>query len=82
MSKVGECLTNIATSNRDELCNCILVVSRSDNVANRLLEHKKTGDPGVCVKFLHGEESKSALDDLYRRPQAINAGFADIDRLV
>jgi hypothetical protein len=38
MSKFGECLTTIVISNRkgNQLCNRILVVSASDNVANRL----------------------------------------------
>jgi aspartate kinase len=80
MSKFGECLKNIIIGNRkgDELYNRILVVSAYDNVTNCLLEHKKTGEPGVYVKFLHGEDYEAALDDLCRRLQAINAGFADI----
>jgi hypothetical protein len=49
----------ISNHTENELCNRIFVVSGYDSVANRLLEHKKTG---VYVKFFPGEEDHPAFD--------------------
>ncbi|MEZ5071105.1 MAG: aspartate kinase, partial [Bacteroidales bacterium] len=56
----------------------ILVVSAYNNVTNWLLEHKKTGEPGVYDLFRRGENYKQALQDLLEKLLAINAGFASI----
>lgn len=80
MSQFQDVLHNIIKGNRhpDELYNRIFVVSAYNNVTNWLLEHKKTGEPGIYNKFLNGEDYSSALDAFCQRLLLINDGFADI----
>jgi len=80
MSQFQDVLNNIIKGNRkgDALYNRIFVVSAYNNVTNWLLEHKKTGEPGIYHKFLQGEDFSSALDDFCKRLLLINDGFADI----
>ena len=80
MSQFQDVLKNIIIGNRknDELYNRIFVVSAYNNVTNWLLEHKKTGEPGIYNKFLNGEDFSSALDSFSKRLLLINDGFADI----
>lgn len=80
MSQFQDVLQNIIKGNRknDELYNRIFVVSAYNNVTNWLLEHKKTGEPGIYNKFLNGEDYSSALDSFAQRLLLINDGFADI----
>lgn len=79
MSQFQDVLQNIIKGDRegDELYNRIFVVSAYNNVTNWLLEHKKTGEPGIYNKFLSGEDYSSALDQLCKRLLLINDGFAD-----
>ncbi|WP_294068713.1 aspartate kinase [Proteiniphilum sp. UBA1028] len=79
MSQFQDVLQNIIIGNRrgDELYNRIFVVSAYNNVTNWLLEHKKTGEPGIYNKFLNGEDYSSALDSFCQRLLLINDGFAD-----
>lgn len=74
MSQFGECLNNIIKLNRTEetMYNRIFVVSAYNNVTNWLLEHKKTGEPGVYTQFLHNEEYEIALDELCNKLLHIN----------
>ncbi|MDR1527029.1 MAG: aspartate kinase [Dysgonamonadaceae bacterium] len=80
MSQFGDCLENIIQRNRTEqtLYNRIFVVSAYNHVTNWLLEHKKTGEPGVYAKFLHNEEYETALDELGSKLLAINRSMATI----
>ena len=80
MSQFQDVLQNIIKGNRKEkeLYNRIFVVSAYNNVTNWLLEHKKSGEPGIYNKFLNGEDYSMALDDLCQRLLLINDGFADI----
>ena len=79
MSQFQDVLQNIIRGNRkgDQLYNRIFVVSAYNNVTNWLLEHKKTGEPGIYNKFLNGEDYSSALDSFCQRLLLINDGFAD-----
>ncbi len=79
MSQFQEVMDNIIIGNRegDGVYNRIFVVSAYNNVTNWLLEHKKTGEPGIYKKFLVGEDYSSALDQLCKRLLLINDGFAD-----
>lgn len=74
MSQFGDCLNNIVKRNRTSatMYNRIFVVSAYNNVTNWLLEHKKTGEPGVYAKFLHNEEYETAMDELCDKLLAIN----------
>lgn len=79
MSQFHEVMNNIIIGKRknDELYNRIFVVSAYNNVTNWLLEHKKTGEPGIYNKFLNGEDFSRALDSFCQRLLLINDGFAD-----
>lgn len=80
MSQFKDVLENIIIGKRtpEDLYNRIFVVSAYNNVTNWLLEHKKTGEPGVYVKFLENEDYGIALDSLCQRLLLINKGFESI----
>jgi aspartate kinase len=80
MSKFQDILKNIIIGNRKkgDYYNRIFVVSAYANVTNWLLEHKKTGEPGVYAKFtVQGDYSK-ALDGVLKKLLKINRDFVDI----
>jgi len=80
MSQFGDCLNNIIKNGRTEenMYNRIFVVSAYNHVTNWLLEHKKTGAPGIYAKFLHNEEYEVAMDDLLTKLLEINQTFEPI----
>jgi len=80
MSKFKDVLENIIIGNRknEELYNRIFVVSAYNNVTNWLLEHKKTGEPGVYVQFLENADYSIGLDSLCQRLISINDDFKEI----
>lgn len=80
MSQFKDVLNNIIVGQRkaDEIYNRIFVVSAYNNVTNWLLEHKKTGEPGVYVQFLENGDYSTGLDSLCHRLLLINEGFKDI----
>ncbi|MDR2843651.1 MAG: aspartate kinase [Candidatus Symbiothrix sp.] len=77
MSQFGDCLCNVIKRNRTEstMYNRIFVVSAYNNVTNWLLEHKKTGEPGVYAKFRNNEDYETALDEICRKLLDINHSF-------
>lgn len=80
MSKFHDVLHNIVIGHRrpDEMYNRIFVVSAYNNVTNWLLEHKKTGAPGIYTRFLEHADYEGALEELCGRLIDINAQFTDI----
>lgn len=80
MSQFKDVLDNIIIGKRtgDDLYNRIFVVSAYNNVTNWLLEHKKTGEPGVYVQFLENSDYSIGLDSLCQRLLLINKGFEEI----
>ncbi|MDR2848824.1 MAG: aspartate kinase [Bacteroidales bacterium] len=80
MSKFGDVLRNIILGDRTEkdLYNRIFVVSAYSNVTNWLLEHKKSGQPGIYTRFYHNEEYETALDDICTKLIEINRSLADV----
>jgi aspartate kinase len=80
MSAFQDVLKNIIIGKRKpaEYYNRILVVSAYNNVTNWLLEHKKTGEPGIYVKFLNNQKYEAALDELLLKLIEINRRFEDI----
>ena len=80
MSQFGDVIKNIILGDgkSKDLYNRIFVVSAYSNVTNWLLEHKKTGDPGVYVQFLKNEDYSLSLDDLCLRLLEINKKFEQI----
>ncbi len=77
MSKFGDVLQNIIIGKRKskDYYNRIFVVSAYSGVTNWLLEHKKTGDPGVYDLFVNNEDYELALDDLLGKLLWINRTF-------
>src|ERR1035437_6388179 len=80
MSAFHDVLKNIIIGKRkpSDYYNRILVVSAYNNVTNWLLEHKKTGEPGIYVKFLNNEKYEVFLDELLSKLIEINRKFEDI----
>lgn len=80
MSQFKDVLNNIIIGKRksDELYNRIFVVSAYNNVTNWLLEHKKTGEPGVYVQFLENADYSIGLDSLCHRLIEINEKFTEL----
>ena len=80
MSKFGDVLENIIIrqAEKGNYYNRIFVVSAYSNVTNWLLEHKKTGEPGVYDLFVRGEGFEQALEELLKRLIAINRTFEEI----
>jgi aspartate kinase len=80
MSSFHDVLKNIIIGNRkpEDYNNRIFVVSAYNNVTNWLLEHKKTGEPGIYVKFLNNDNYETALDELLEKLKTINRLYTDI----
>jgi aspartate kinase len=80
MSQFEDVLKNIIARDLrpEKLFNRVFVVSAYNNVTNWLLEHKKTGEPGVYVKFVNNEDYDSALNDVLAKLIEINKGFAHL----
>lgn len=80
MSKFRDVLNNIILFGRKpgDYYNRIYVVSAYNNVTNWLLEHKKTGEPGIYMKFVNNEDYTGAMDGLLEKLIEINKGFEGI----
>lgn len=78
MSQFGDVLKNIMLKDRDRTLGRVYVVSAYAGVTNDLLEHKKTGAPGVYAKFAGGGDWAGALDALLGKLKGLNAGFAGV----
>ncbi|RPJ04172.1 MAG: aspartate kinase, partial [Spirochaetaceae bacterium] len=78
MSKFHEVLKNIIYIGGKAPKNRIFVVSAYNDVTNWLLEHKKTGEPGIYTRFIANQSYTQALDDLGKKLIEINQSFADI----
>jgi aspartate kinase len=81
MSKFGDVLQNIIIGQAPgkDFYNRIFVVSAYNNVTNWLLEHKKTGEPGVYDLFAKDQDYRTALDELLRKLIAINHSMKELD---
>ena len=78
MSRFGEVLNNVILKNKNDIYNRIYVVSAYSGVTNELLEHKKTGQPGIYQSFEQNEEYEPAMISLQDRLCELNRGFAGI----
>lgn len=80
MTKFGEVVENIVIrqAEGENYYQRIFVVSAYSNVTNWLLEHKKTGEPGVYELFVKGNGFGEALADLLQKLIAINRTFEGI----
>jgi len=81
MSRFKELMDNIFLENlkQNELYNRIFVVSAYSGMTNMLLEHKKTGEPGVYASFAKCDgEWKRLLENVRRKMLKINHFLEDI----
>jgi len=80
MSKFGDVLQNIIIrqAGGDNPYNRIFVVSAYNKVTNWLLEHKKTGEPGVYDFFVKSQDYSTELDRLLEKLIEINHGLEGI----
>jgi aspartate kinase len=74
MSRFDDVIKNIIIANRkpEQMYNRIFVVSAYNNVTNWLLEHKKSGDPGIYSEFESRGNYIEALDNLLGKLIQIN----------
>ena len=80
MSQFENVLKNIIIGNRKpgDYYKRIFVVSAYNNVTNWLLEHKKTREPGIYMKFVKREDYNIALEELLNKLLEINKTFENI----
>jgi aspartate kinase len=72
MSQFGEVLKNIMLRDPKNAYGRVYVVSAYSGVTNELLEHKKTGAPGIYARFANGENYGAAMDALVAKLKGIN----------
>jgi aspartate kinase len=72
MSRFDEVLRNIMLREPKHILGRVYIVSAYAGVTNQLLEHKKTGEPGVYARFAKGDNYGAALEALTGRLKAIN----------
>jgi len=78
MSRFDDVLKNIMMRDPAKVYGRVYVVSAYAGVTNQLLEHKKTGEPGVYAKFAAGDNYAAALEALLEKLKVINKGFAQL----
>jgi aspartate kinase len=78
MSRFDEVLRNIVLRDPKHVNGRVFVVSAYAGVTNELLEHKKTGQPGIYAKFAAGENYGAALEALLGKLKAINKDLAPL----
>ncbi len=80
MTKFQDVLKNIIIGTRKDfdLYNRVYVVSAYADVTNWLLEHKKTGVPGVYEKFVRNEDFNRNLQEVLNKLLEINRSFINI----
>lgn len=78
MSTFGEIVENVILRDKNDIYNRVYVVSAYGGITNDLLEHKKTGNPGIYKKFKDQRNYESALLKLKEKLYRINKGFVKI----
>ncbi len=78
MSRFDEVLRNIVLRDPARVHGRVYVVSAYAGVTNELLEHKKTGEPGIYARFAAGGDFGAQLDALTVKLKAINAQLAPL----
>ena len=80
MSSFADVIQNIilGKNQKNSLNNRIFVVSAYNNVTNWLLEHKKTGEPGVYSAFSSHGDYASALDQVLAKLLEINKSLSKL----
>jgi aspartate kinase len=78
MSRFDDVLRNIMLRDASRVYGRVYVVSAYAGVTNWLLEHKKTGEPGIYAQFAGGADYAAALEALRGKLVAINEGMAPL----
>ncbi len=80
MSRAPELVDTLFRGNRaaEEVYNRIFVVSAFGGITNMLLEHKKTGSPGVYARFASDDSGAGWQDSLHETSARMCAIHADI----
>lgn len=80
MTSFGDVLSNIIIGKRkpEEMYNRIFVVSAYGGVTNWLLEHKKTGEPGIYEKFVNDENYNEGLEEVLGKLLELNNNYSSI----
>ena len=78
MSRFGEVLDNVIFYNPEDFYNRIFVVSAYSGITNELLEHKKTGQPGIYQTFAENGNYEEAMERLENHLRELNKGFEPI----
>ena len=78
MTRFSEILENIILRDRDHVTGRVYVVSAYGGVTNLLLEHKKTGAPGIYARLARRQDYRAALEELKQHLIDLNQGFADL----
>ncbi|WP_336070077.1 aspartate kinase [Nitratireductor rhodophyticola] len=75
MSRARELLDTILIGKRkgDALYNRVFVVSAFGGITDRLLEHKKSGEPGVYALFAHADNEHGWMEALSAVSRAMHA---------
>jgi len=78
MSRFGEVLHNVILKDKTDIYNRIYVVSAYAGVTNYLLEHKKTGIPGIYQIFEQGKDCEQIMTEMQNRLRDLNHSFAAV----
>lgn len=78
MSRFADILDNIILRHPERVYGRVYVVSAYGGVTNLLLEHKKTGAPGIYARLAQRVDYRAALEELRQHLLQINAGFESI----
>jgi aspartate kinase len=80
MTSFSDVLSNIILGKRipEEMYNRIFVVSAYSGVTNWLLEHKKTGEPGIYEKFVNDEDYNQGLEEVLGKLLELNQNYTTI----
>jgi aspartate kinase len=80
MSRVNELLDTLFIAGREgaALYGRVFVVSAFGGITNLLLEHKKSGQPGVYARFANNDDDHGWLDALTEVGRAMRAAHGDI----
>ena len=76
MSAFGDVLRHIMLYDKSRIYGRVYVVSAYSGVTNQLLEHKKTGEPGIYALFSSGADYHAALNNMAASLKKLNASFA------
>ena len=78
MSKMDAVLSNIVFFDPGKLKNRVFVVSAYAGITNKLLENRKSGDPGIYTAFCQGKPVGELLSGLKSKLSEINKSYQDL----